>query len=115
MAGHTREAKVYFAVDGKKGYYIGSTERPKDRWREHRRLGRHIIEEFPSTHNARFNDEYELIEFAEGMGIPLTNVIRKHYGDFKEIRHDRYMSNKEANNGRRENLYLDNPYPDERE
>ncbi|HYU75550.1 MAG TPA: hypothetical protein VEL31_23010 [Ktedonobacteraceae bacterium] len=86
MARHQREAKVYFAVDGEEGYYVSSTERPEDRWREHKRCGKRIIEEFPSTHETRYDDEYELIEFAEGMGIPLTNTYRKHYGNFKEIK-----------------------------
>jgi hypothetical protein len=83
MTRHEREAKVYFAVDGEEGYYIGSTERLKERRRDHERYGKRIIEEFPSTHENRYNDEYELIEFAEGMGIPLTNIHRKHYGNFK--------------------------------
>lgn len=83
MTRHEREAKVYFAVDGEEGYYIGSTERLKERHRDHERYGKRIIEEFPSTHENRYNDEYELIEFAEGMGIPLTNIHRKHYGNFK--------------------------------
>ena len=86
MARHKREAKVYFAVDGEEGYYIGSTEWPEERRREHERCGKRIIEEFPSTHGTRYNDEYELIEFAEGMGIPLTNTYRKHYGNFKGTR-----------------------------
>src|ERR1700692_3072311 len=87
MARHKREAKVYFAVDGEEGYYIGSTEWPEERRREHERCGKHIVEEFPSTHETRYDDEYELIEFAEGMGIPLTNTYRKHHGNFKEIKH----------------------------
>jgi hypothetical protein len=87
MARHKREAKVYFAVDGEEGYYIGSTEWPEERRREHERWGKRIIEEFPSTHETRYKDEYELIEFAGGMGIPLTNTYRKLHGNFKEIRH----------------------------
>jgi hypothetical protein len=86
MAKHQREAKVYFAMDGEEGYYIGSTERPRDRWNEHERYGKRIIAEFPSTHDTRYCDEYELIEFAEGMGIPLTNSHRKRFGDFREAR-----------------------------
>lgn len=87
MARHKREAKVYFAVDGEEGYYIGSTAWPEERQREHERCGKRIIEEFPSTHEARYDDEYKLIEFAEGMGIPLTNTYRKHHGNFKGVRH----------------------------
>jgi len=87
MARHEREAKVYFAVGGEEGYYIGSTERPKERRRDHERYGKRIVEEFASTHETRYDDEYELIEFAEGMGIPLTNTYRKHHGNFKETRH----------------------------
>jgi predicted GIY-YIG superfamily endonuclease len=83
MTRHEREAKVYFAVDGEEGYYIGSTERLKERRRDHERYGKRIIEEFLSTHENRYNDEYELIEFAQGMGISLTNIHRKHYGNFK--------------------------------
>lgn len=87
VARHKREAKVYFAVDGEEGYYIGSTEWPEERRREHERDGKRIVEEFPSTHATRYVDEYELIEFAEGMGIPLTNTYRKHHGNFKGVRH----------------------------
>lgn len=86
MARYKREAIVYFAVDGEEGYYIGSTERLEERRREHERFGKRIIEMFPSTHEKRYDDEYGLIEFAEGMGIPLTNTYRKHYGDFKETK-----------------------------
>jgi len=87
MARHRKEAKVYFAADGEEGYYIGSTEWPDERRREHERRGKRIIEEFTTTHETRYDDEYELIEFAEGMGIPLSNTYRKHHGNFKEIRH----------------------------
>ena len=87
MTRYQREAKVYFAIDGEGRYYIGSTERSEERCRDHERCGKCIIEEFPSTHETRYDDEYELIEFAEGMGVPLTNIFRKHYGNFKEIKH----------------------------
>jgi glyoxylate utilization-related uncharacterized protein len=87
MARHEREVKVYFAVDGEEGYYIGSTERLKERQHDHERRGKRIVEEFPSTHETRYDDEYELIEFAEGMGIPLTNTYRKHHGNLKGIKH----------------------------
>ena len=86
MSRDQREAKIYFAVDGEEGYYIGSTERPEVRWHEHERDGKRIIADFPSTHETRYCDEYELIEFAEGMGIPLTNTHRKRFGAFKEPR-----------------------------
>lgn len=81
-----REAIVYFATDGEEGYYIGSTERLEERRREHEHFGKRIIEMFLSTHDTRYDDEYDLIEFAEGMGIPLTNTYRKHYGDFKGVK-----------------------------
>jgi glyoxylate utilization-related uncharacterized protein len=87
MAGHRKEAKVYFAVDGEEGYYIGSTEWPEERRHEHERSGKRIIEEFATTHEARYDDEYELIEFAEGMGIPLTNSYRKRHGIFQRNKH----------------------------
>lgn len=87
MARRRKEAKVYFAVDGEEGYYIGSTEWPDERRRDHERLGKRILEEFPSTHETRYNDEYELIEFAEGMGIPLTNTCRKHYSNWQGTKH----------------------------
>lgn len=81
-----RDAKVYFATDGEDEYYIGSTERMRDRRRDHEFRGKHIIEEFPSTHETRYDDEYELIEFAEGMGVPLTNRYRHRYSLYKESR-----------------------------
>jgi len=87
MAKLRKEAIVYIAVDGEEGYYIGSTEWPDERRREHERFGKRIVEEFPSTHESRYDDEYELIEFAEGMGIPLTNTYRKHYGSFREVKY----------------------------
>jgi hypothetical protein len=83
MAEHRKEATVYFAVDSEDKYYIGSTEWPEERRREHERFGKRIIEEFPSTHEARYDDEYELIEFAGGMGIPLTNEYRRHRSNLK--------------------------------
>ena len=86
MTRHKREAKVYFAVDGEEGYYIGSTEQLKDRRRDHERCGKRFVEEFPTTHETRYDDEYELIELAEGMGIPLTNTYRKHHGNLKGIK-----------------------------
>ena len=82
MAQHRKEATVYFAVDGEEGYYIGSTEWPHERRREHERSGKRIVDEFATTHETRYNDEYELIEFAEGMGIPLTNSYRIRHGLF---------------------------------
>ena len=85
MAKHKKEATVYIAVDDE-GYYIGSTEWPDERRREHERSGKRIVGEFATTHESRYDDEYELIEFAEGMGIPLTNSFRKHYGNFTEIK-----------------------------
>lgn len=86
MAQHRKEATVYFAVDGEKGYYIGSTEWPDERRREHELDGRRVIEEFDTTRDTRYSDEYGLIEFAEGMGVPLTNSSRKRHGNFKWIR-----------------------------
>ena len=82
MARHKREAKVYFAVDVEEGYYIGSTEWPEECRHEHERSGKRIIEEFATTHEARYDDEYELIKFAEGIGIPLMNSYRKRHGIF---------------------------------
>ncbi len=82
MAEHRKEAIVYFAADGEKGYYIGSTEWPDERRREHEQMGKSILEEFATTHEARYDDEYELIEFAEGMGILLTNTHRTRHGRF---------------------------------
>jgi len=81
MAQHRKEPTVYFAVDGEEGYYIGSTEWPDERRREHEQMGKSILEEFATTCEARYSDEYELIEFAEGMGIPLTNTLRTHHGN----------------------------------
>jgi len=82
MAEHRKEAIVYFAADGEKGYYIGSTEWPHERRLEHERSGKRIVEEFATTHETRYDDEYGLIEFAEGMGIPLTNTHRTRHGLF---------------------------------
>ena len=86
MAKLRKEAIVYIAVDGEEGYYIGSTEWPDERQSEHKRRGKRIIEEFPTTHERRYNDEYELIAFAEGMGVPLTNSSRIRHGNFKEVK-----------------------------
>jgi hypothetical protein len=83
VAKHRKEAIVYIAVDGEEGYYIGSTVWPDERRREHERSGKRIVEEFATTHVSRYDDEYELIEFAEGMGIPLTNEYRRHHGNLK--------------------------------
>jgi glyoxylate utilization-related uncharacterized protein len=82
MAQHRKEPIVYFAVDGEDGYYIGSTEWPEERRREHEQMGKSTLEEFATTHENRYDDEYELIEFAEGMGIPLTNTHRTPHGKF---------------------------------
>ena len=58
VAEHRKEATVYFAVDSEDRYYIGSTEWPEERRREHERFGKRIIEEFPSTRETRYDDEY---------------------------------------------------------
>ena len=42
MAEHRKEATVYFAVDSEDRYYIGSTEWPEERRREHERFGKRI-------------------------------------------------------------------------
>ena len=75
MKNHKQNYSVVYITHSERGYYVGQTGDALNRYSAHKAQGREVLADFPAPDIpfVRVELERALLQFCEGVGLPLEN------------------------------------------